>query len=61
MGTSTFSELRKYGNGWRLSLSVRGSFFFCKKCDFPFLRLRWRHELPNRVEHNLDNTEARSN
>src|SRR6266545_4822046 len=42
----------------RLCRSV-GS-FLNQEADLPFVRLRWRHELADRVEHNLDNTDARS-
>ena len=34
--------------------SVPSGFFFYQKSDFPFLRLGWRHELADGVEHYLE-------
>ena len=37
-----------------LSLSVGAGFFFDKKADFPFLRLRRRHRLADGVKDDLE-------
>ena len=37
----------------RLSPAVGGRFFFDEKADLPLLRLGWRHELADGIEHNL--------